>query len=95
MTITESKPAERVHIRLDFLKPFACTNQTDFSFKPTDGGTLVTWSMSGEKNFFAKAFGLVMDMDKMVGGDFEKGLAGMKAAAERAGPATASSAAAR
>jgi uncharacterized protein YndB with AHSA1/START domain len=92
MTIVESKPAERVGIRLDFVKPFACTNQTLFTFKPEGAGTAVTWSMSGEKNFFAKAFGLFMDMDEMVGSDFEKGLASMKAAAEGAGPATAAAA---
>ena len=89
MTITESKPAERVRIKLEFVKPFAATNQADFTFKPEGAGTNVTWSMSGEKNFLSKAFCMFIDMDQMVGGDFEKGLAEMKAIAEGAAPVPA------
>ncbi|HVW23831.1 MAG TPA: SRPBCC family protein [Polyangiaceae bacterium] len=83
MTI-QSATASRIDIKLEFLKPFAATNQAVFSFTPTATGTKVTWSMDGKNNFLAKAFHLVMDMDKLVGGDFEKGLAAMKANAERA-----------
>ncbi len=54
----------------------------ELTFKPQNQQTLVTWSMSGENGFFAKAFRLFMDMDKMVGGGFEKGLAQMKAVVE-------------
>jgi hypothetical protein len=82
MTILESRPGELVRIKLEFLKPFAQTNQTDFAFKGDGAGTSVTWTMTGKKNFVSKAFCLFMDMDKMVGGDFEKGLAQMKAAVE-------------
>jgi hypothetical protein len=82
MTIEESKPNELVRIKLEFIKPFAATNTTTFAFKPTEGGTEVTWAMSGTHNFISKAMCLVMDMDKMVGGDFEKGLASMKTVAE-------------
>jgi uncharacterized protein YndB with AHSA1/START domain len=84
MTVTESRPAELIRIRLEFMRPFKCTNVAEFAFRPEGGGTVVTWSMSGEKIFFSKAFGLVMDMDKMVGGDFEKGLGQMKMLAEAA-----------
>ncbi len=82
MTIVESQPAERVMIDLIFVKPFKADNDVDFTFKPEGTGTAVTWTMTGKNNFLGKAFGLFMDMDKMVGGDFEKGLAGIKSAAE-------------
>jgi uncharacterized protein YndB with AHSA1/START domain len=82
MTIAESHPSDLVRIKLEFLKPFAATNTTEFTFKPEGGQTLVTWTMTGTNNFPAKAFGLFMNMDKMVGGDFEKGLAQLKAVAE-------------
>jgi hypothetical protein len=82
MTIVDSRPGELVRIKLEFLKPFAATNQADFTFKGDAAQTTVTWSMSGKKNFIQKAFCLFMDMDKMVGADFEKGLAQMKTAAE-------------
>jgi len=82
MTLLESKPNELVRIKLDFIKPFADTCNTEFTFKPEGDQTDVTWSMSGERNFMAKAVCLFMNMDKLVGGDFEKGLAKMKAEAE-------------
>src|SRR4051794_19721177 len=84
MTILESQPSDHVKIKLEFIRPFADTASTDFAFKPQGDGTAVTWSMSGHRNFMAKAVCLFMNMDKMVGGDFEKGLAQMKTAAEAA-----------
>ena len=80
MTITDSRPAQSDTIRLEFLKPFAATNTTQFDFAPSGSGTNVTWAMNGRNNFVAKAFAAFMDMDKMVGADFEKGLAGLDAA---------------
>ncbi|MBL9169097.1 MAG: SRPBCC family protein [Verrucomicrobiales bacterium] len=82
MTITESKPSERILLRLDFLKPMAGTSLTEFTFQPQGDKTVVTWAMTGQNNFVAKAMCLVMNMDKMVGGQFEKGLETMKALAE-------------
>jgi uncharacterized protein YndB with AHSA1/START domain len=85
MTITESKPAERVGFRLEFLRPFRANHAADFTFEPVGGGgseTRVNWSMSGDKNFMSKAFGLIMNMDKLIGADFEKGLAQLKTIAE-------------
>lgn len=82
MTITESRPPELVRIQLDFIKPFASTSLTEFTFKPEGNQTSVTWTMSGEKNYISKAVCMFMNMDKMVGGDFEKGLAALKAVAE-------------
>lgn len=84
MTITESRSPEWVRIHLEFLKPFKAVNTTEFSLKPEGNQTSVTWSMAGSNNFMAKAAGLFMNMDKMVGADFEKGLAALKEVAERA-----------
>ena len=84
MTVTDSRPDELVRLRLDFVRPFSSTSVAEFTFAPDGGRTVVTWSMSGEKNLLAKAIHLVMDMDKMVGGKFEEGLAQMKALAEAA-----------
>lgn len=82
MTLTESKPYESIRIKLDFRKPFAGTNDVHFTFQPEGNQTAVSWTMTGEKNFLCKLMGVFMDMDQMIGGDFEKGLASMKATAE-------------
>lgn len=82
MTCTESKPNELLVYRLDFLKPFKGTNTAEFSFKPQGDQTVVTWSMSGKCNFVTKAIGIFMDCDKMVGPQFEKGLADLKGLSE-------------
>src|SRR3989449_10620061 len=84
MTITESRPSELVRIKLEFVKPFAATNTAEFTFKPEVDRTAVTWSMFGHNNFVGKAVCLVMNMDKTVGGEFDKGLASMKSVAEAA-----------
>jgi|SRR5882724_5010975 len=84
MTIDKSDKPSFVSIKLEFIKPFTATNKSTFSFAPTAEGTKVTWAMDGEHNFVGKAASLFMDMDKMVGGDFERGLAAMKTAAESA-----------
>lgn len=83
MTILDSTPNERVRIKLDFLKPIASTSETIFTLRPDGSGTTVSWDMAGENNFMGKAFDLVMNMDKMIGADFEKGLAKMKTVAEQ------------
>ena len=85
MSITESRANELVRVKLEFLKPFKATNTAEFAFQSEGGQTGVTWSMSGKNNFISKAFGLIMNCDKMVGGEFEKGLAAMKSVAEAAG----------
>ena len=84
MTITESRPGELILIKLEFLKPFQATNTTEFNFKSERDQTTVTWTMTGHKNFMFKAVHLLMNMEKMLGGEFEKGLAAMKSAAETA-----------
>jgi hypothetical protein len=84
MTITESRPSELIRLKLEFVRPFAATNAVEFSFQPTGNQTAVTWDMTGHNNFMAKAFCLFVNMDRMVGGEFEKGLAQLKAVAEGA-----------
>jgi uncharacterized protein YndB with AHSA1/START domain len=86
MTITDSTPPESVTIRLEFLKPFQATNTAEFFIVSGGLGTDVTWAMSGHNSFMAKAFGLFMNMDKMVGAQFEKGLADLDAVTAAATP---------
>lgn len=83
-TIIESRPNELIRITLEFVKPFAGTNTAEFTFKPEGDHTAVTWSLYGSNNFMAKAVGLVMNMDDMVGNDFEQGLASLKSVTEMA-----------
>jgi hypothetical protein len=84
MTITDSRPNELIQIKLEFLKPWQAVNTSDFEFKSnSDKSTEVTWTMTGQRNFFMKLFCLFKNMDKMVGGDFEKGLAKLKVLTER------------
>lgn len=82
MTIIESKPAELVKIRLDFYSPMEGTSISELRFVPSGEKTEVSWSISGENDFMGKAFGLFMDMDKMIGDNFEKGLADLKSITE-------------
>jgi hypothetical protein len=84
MTIAESRPSDLIRINLEFFKPFAGNSTAEFTFKPEGDRTIVTWSMTGNNNFMAKAIHLFMNMDKMIGGQFDKGLASMKSVAETA-----------
>lgn len=74
LTIVSSKPGELVTMNLEFTRPFACTNEVNFKIEPVAGGSRVSWIMDGKNNFMSKTFGLFMNMDKMIGTDFEKGL---------------------
>ncbi|HKS64449.1 MAG TPA: SRPBCC family protein [Xanthobacteraceae bacterium] len=82
MTITESKPNERVATRTDFVKPFEGSSRTDFIFSPAGNQTNVIWTMSGTHNFISKAICLVMNMEKMLGPDVERGLVQLKQVSE-------------
>lgn len=84
MTIAESHPSGHIKVDLDFIRPWEQKSAIDFAFKPEGDKTNVTWTMTMQNNFVSKAFGLLMDMDKMLGSDFEKGLAQMKSVAEAA-----------
>jgi len=81
-TITESRPGESVKFKMEFFKPMSGVSEVDFTFKPQGHQTEVTLTVTGEKNFMAKAFCLFMSMDNMIGGKFEKALADLKAIAE-------------
>lgn len=95
MTIQASKPDEAVEIELAFVKPFPSSSITTFTFEPAGAGTKVTWTMKGDNNFVSKAFGLFMNMDKTIGGDFEKGLAQLKVIVEAEAAKQAQEAAAK
>jgi uncharacterized protein YndB with AHSA1/START domain len=92
MTITDSTPNQKLSIKLEFLKPFEATDVAAFDLTPTAAATRVRWSMSGPQNFMSKVMCVFMDMDKMIGKDFEAGLADLKRISES--PAAAASAAA-
>lgn len=83
MEILESVPASRIAIQLDFTAPMTARNASEFTLQPEAGGTRVTWTMRGDTPFGMKVLHVFVSMDKMVGGDFEKGLANLKAAAEK------------
>ena len=82
MEIVESTP-QRILIKLDFIKPFQASNMADFTFVPAGTATDVNWAMTGTRPFMMKVMGVFMDMDKLLGKDFETGLASLKAQAER------------
>ena len=77
MTIVESKPGELVRMKLEFFRPFKGTNEVNFKLAPSGGGTRVSWIMDGKYSVISKAMSLVMNMDKMIGNDFEQGLANL------------------
>lgn len=82
MTIEESVPGQKVGVKLEFVKPMASTATCALTVAGTPTGSVVTWSMDGNHNFIGKAAGMFMNMDNMLGGDIEKGLARLKIAAE-------------
>jgi hypothetical protein len=86
MTIIESRPSDFIRIKLEFLKPFAATHIAEFTLKPEGDNTAVTWSITGTNSFVAKAIGLFMNMDQMIGTQFEKGLAQLGKVVEAAPP---------
>ena len=83
MDITESVPPSKVALKLDFVKPFEGHNVVEFTLVPRGGSTDVTWSMSGPAPFMSKVMQVFVNMDRMIGKDFEAGLASLKAAAEK------------
>lgn len=83
MEIVEASPPARVRIQLDFIKPFEARNTAEFTLAPQGEATRVVWAMHGPSPFISKLMGVFVDMDKMIGTDFETGLANLKAASER------------
>jgi hypothetical protein len=82
MTLIESHLNEKIQFKLEFIKPMKATNIAEFLFTPEGEETNITWSMSGSNNFMGKVMGLFMNCDKMVGTQFEKGLADLKVVSE-------------
>ena len=83
MEITDAPAPSKIAIKLDFSKPFEAHNIAEFKLNPRGAATDVTWAMRGASPFMFKLMGLFVDMDKMIGKDFEAGLAQMKAVAEK------------
>jgi hypothetical protein len=86
MTITDSIPSQLIRIQLDFIKPFPSTATSEFKFEapttPSSSETKVTWTMRGKNNFLGRAVCFFMNMDKVIGGQFEQGLGDIKRLAE-------------
>lgn len=83
MTITESIPNQKVHIKLDFISPFEGHNMADLTLQAQGDGTQVNWKMYGPMAFIPKVMSVFFDMDKMIGKDFEDSLAGLRVVVER------------
>jgi len=81
--ITEVSPNARLALNLDMLKPFEAHNKAEFTLQPQGNATVVTWAMHGPAPYFSKILQVFCNMDRMVGGDFEAGLANLKAIAEK------------
>lgn len=82
MQITESVPAQRVMMDLDFNKPMEAHNKVVFALSPLGAETKVSWAMSGNMPYMHRLMTTFFSMDKMVGGEFAKGLASLKSLAE-------------
>jgi hypothetical protein len=86
LEITHASEPSQIDIDRVFEKPWKAHNSTVFAIRPSDEGSQVTWTMTGPKTLMTRVMGIFTSMDKLVGKDFEKGLARLKAVAER--PAT-------
>lgn len=82
MTIIDSQPDTLIRFKLEFIKPFKGTSTAEFSFQAVGEQTTVTWRMQGENKLIGKAVSLVMNCDKMMGGQFEQGLTALKSIVE-------------
>ena len=83
MEITDAAPSSRIVIKLDFIEPFEGHNTAEFTMDGKGGATQVTWAMYGPANFVSKLMGVFFNMDKMIGADFEAGLANLKSITEK------------
>jgi len=82
MKITAAEPASSLTIALDFLSPFEAHNTATFVLAPSGDSTTVTWTMTGPNTYVSKLMSVFVSMDKMVGPDFEAGLANLKTVVE-------------
>jgi uncharacterized protein YndB with AHSA1/START domain len=84
MEIVKSEPPCKIVIRLDFTRPMTAHNTAEFTLEPQGSATKVTWAMHGPNTLMSKVMGLFLSMDKLVGPQFEEGLASLKRLAEAA-----------
>jgi Polyketide cyclase / dehydrase and lipid transport len=82
MTLEESRKNELVRIKLELTRPFASTSTTTLTIKPASEGSEVTWALEGHRDFMGKTASLFVDMDAMIGKDFEAGLATLRLESE-------------
>ena len=78
MTLVSARPTKALALRLEFIEPFAGESATAFQIEDRGAAAQVTWTMDGDNDFLGKLFCVFMDMDKIIGGDFERGLASLR-----------------
>jgi len=83
MEIAEAVPAQSITLRLDFMRPFEASNTVEYRLQPKGSATQVSWDMHGPMPFISKVMCVFVDLDKMIGKDFETGLANLKTLAEK------------
>ena len=82
LTIAQATPS-KITLNLDMTKPMAASNIVEYALAPQGNATNVTWSMHGPMNIVSKVMCTFMSMDKMLGGEFEKGLRNLNTLAEK------------
>ena len=83
MLIVESEPPKKISIKVDFVKPFEAHNVNEFTLESAGASTLVTWKMQGTNAYFMKVMGIFMNMDRVMGEHFERGLDNLKIVCEK------------
>ena len=83
MEVLEATAPSKIRIALHFMKPFEARNTAEFTFEPRAENTTVTWAMYGPLTLMGRVMGLFINMDRMIGTDFEAGLKNLKALAEK------------
>lgn len=83
MEVVESTPPTKLMMKLDFLEPFPANNMAEFILEPRGDSTVVTWAIYGPSPFMSKLMGIFMNIDTMIGKEFETGLANLKAQMEK------------
>jgi len=83
MEILKAQPDASITVKLDFLQPFEAHNTAEYTLANSTDGTTVTWAMYGPSPYVSKVMGIFVSMDSMIGKDFERGLAKLKAVAEK------------
>ena len=83
MEIADAAAPSRLTLKLDFVQPFEAHNQVDFTLERRGEATQVVWAMHGPMPFVSRVISVFIDMDRMIGADFEAGLTNLKAVAEK------------